>query len=174
MKQLLLIAILFIASVSINAQQFALHTQRPAINEIAAIEAKESGKAFSYGAAVRFTVSKGYFPGEEKYNLDNPLTWRRTEPLKIQVQYYYSLPDSIVRLAEYTLNNADTVLLKQVFENNMNQVATRLGKEKTDATEYHEDWNQRTVTWENTEGYVKQFMVIGSGTYRVRVLVSWK
>jgi len=33
---------------------------------------------------------------------------------------------------------------------------------------------QKTTIWENEKIYTKQFMVTGSNTFRVRVLLSWK
>src|SRR5258705_272036 len=133
MKLSMLLTIIATSSaLSVNAQQFAMKTIRPLIGEIAVLEAKEGGKVFSYGANIRFSVSKGYFPGADQYNLDNPLTWFRTVPFKIQVQYYYSLPDSIIRLTEYTLNNSDTVLLNKVYTNNSQQLTKEIGKAVSD------------------------------------------
>jgi len=173
LKPLLLISIITIAGSSAHAQQFSIQLKRPVLKDISSIEQKAGGKEYKFSSNIRFSVSKNYFPGAGKFNLDNPLTWNRAEP-GIQVQYYYSLPDSIVRLTEYTLNNSDTVLLKNTFNANAGQITKLLGKPVDDSTENHEDWRQQTIIWQNDETYIEQFIVIGSGTYRVRVLVSWK
>ncbi|MGC4037962.1 MAG: hypothetical protein QM764_18515 [Chitinophagaceae bacterium] len=158
----------------LNAQQFSLQIKRPAIKNIGSIEEKAGGKQFKFSSNIRFSVSKGYFPGSDRYNLDNPLTFNRSEPVPIQTQYYYSLPDSVVRLIEYTLNNSDTALLQKTFNDNAKQIEKLIGWSVSDSSENHDDWWERTAVWEDTHTYIKQFMIIGSGTYRVRILISWK
>lgn len=175
MKYSSIIIICFVLTPTVlTAQQFEMQTKRPLVNQLAGIELKAGGKLENYPSYIRYSVSKNYFPGADKYNLDNPQMWLRAAPLKMQVEYYYSLPDSIVRLTEYTLNNADTSLLKTVFNNNTVRLTAELGKPAEETKEEHEDWWQKNVIWDNNGIYVKQFMVIGSGTYRVRVLISWK
>jgi len=60
-----------------------------------------------------------------------------------------------------------------VFNNNAAKLTTEFGNSVSDNNEQHDDWWQRTAIWENDKTYVEQFMIIGGGTYRVRVLVSW-
>jgi len=71
-------------------QQFDFKLKHFSINEIDLVEQLSGGIRQNYSGNIRFTVSKNYFPGADKYNLDNPITYFRGAPLRLAVQYYYS------------------------------------------------------------------------------------
>lgn len=165
---------IFCAINTLHAQEFDFKTNHFSINEIDSVEKQAGGKRQDLGSHIRFTISKNYFPGADKYSLANPITFFRGDPLRLVVQYYYSLPDGIIRLAEFTLNRADTALLKKVFNNNASKLTGEFGNPVSDKNEQHDTWWGETTIWENGNTHIEQFIIIGSGTYRVRVLVSWK
>lgn len=164
-----------IISLHAIAQESKLQFENPRFSEIQSIEQTEGGRKYTYSFAI--SVSKNYFPNSDNFNLAAPVIYfRNTYPLKTEVDYFYSLPDSIVRLKEYTWNSSNSTIdsLKVLFEKNKETISTYLKDNGTTTFEDHTTWTQKTIIWENETTYVKQFMVIGSSTYRVRVLVSWK
>jgi len=177
MKQLLLI-LTFILNLGIPAKpQSSMFTiDRPSIRDIDSIESANNGKTFSY-TGITFSVSKGYFPNSEKFSLGQPINSNRlTTPIKTTLSYYYSLPDSIISLIEYSwdVSMKDSSLLAGIFENNSKQFYRLFSNAGKTETEDHGSWTQKTTIWEDQRKYIKQFIVIGSYTYRVRVLISWK
>lgn len=149
---------------------------RPAVQKIDSIESANAGKLLSY-KGITFQVSKNYFPNSDSYNLAQPFFYtRETQPLKTSIEYYFSIPDSIVRLVEYTWNaTSDKVsFLTEIFEYNSSQFSKIPGIKSKTEVEDHGDWSQKTTIWETEQVHIKQFMVTGSNTFRVRVLLSWK
>lgn len=177
MKQLSFTLILSLyLSISAHSQSTVFTIDRPLIRDIDSIELVNSGKTFSY-TGITFSISKDYFPNSEKFNLGQPINSNRlTTPIKTKLSYYYSLPDSIIRLIEYSWDATikDTSLLANIFENNSKQFSSSFSNTGKTTMENHENWTQRTTIWEDQSKYIKQFMVLGSYTYRVRVLISWK
>lgn len=158
------------------SQKLSFSLNRPDVKKIDSIESANEGKQLNYNG-ITFTVSKNYFPNSDSFSLAQPISYRReTKPLKTSIEYYYSTPDNIVRLVEFTWNssNENIKYLNEIFENNAIQFSQMIGNKGKTETEDHGDWSQKTTIWQNEKAYVKQFMVNGSGTYRVRVLLSWK
>ena len=160
----------------VSAQVMDISIARPPLKAIDSIEQANNGKITSYnGITVR--ISSGYFPGSDNFHLGQPLiSIRKTTPLKVVLNYFYSLPDSAIRLIEYTWNASpeEKNKLTDIFETNARHFSKLFAGDGTITQENHDTWSQKTIAWENDRNYVKQFMVIGAGTYRVRVLVSWK
>lgn len=169
--------ILFFSTQIVKSQKINFSLDRPSLQKIDLMESSHGGKLVNFGMQVTFRVSKNYFPNSDSFNLAQPLVYEReTQPLKTMVIYYYSIPDSTVRLVEYTCNGTGDKVsqLNKIFEDNAEQFSKGFGNKGTSTSENHEDWTQKTTIWENNVVYIKQFMVTGSYTYRVRVLMSWK
>lgn len=157
----------------VEYQQYQI--TRPNLQDISALEKKMRGKKTDY--SFNITVSKNYFPGAANLQLANPLVYQRpTRNGKTEVSYFYSQPDKVVRLIEYSFDKpmADTALLKQFFAANETYFSDLTKHAAISFDEVHDTWWQRIQTWETNLVFIKQFIVIGDGTYRVRVLVSWK
>jgi hypothetical protein len=170
---LMAIAITGNAQVEEN-QQYQI--KRPTLQDIPGIEKKMRGKKSDYNFNI--TVSKNYFPGAANLKLANPLVYQRPSSShgRQEVSYFYSQQDKVVRLIEYSFDKpvSDTSLLKQFFASNDSYFSGFFDKPATTFHEVHDTWWQKIQTWENNLVFVKQFIVIGAATYRVRVLVSWR
>lgn len=177
MKQVIFhFTFILIAGISARSQSLKFTIERPSIRDIDSIESANKGKTFNY-TGITFSVSKGYFPNSEKFNLGQPINSNRlTNPVQTQLSYYYSLPDSTIRLIEYSwdVSMKESSLLDSIFESNSQQFYRLFSSEGKTETQDHGSWTQRTTIWEGLCNYIKQFMVKGSHTYRVRVLISWK
>lgn len=177
MKQVIFhFTFILIAGISARSQSLKFTIERPSIRDIDSIESANKGKTFNY-TGITFSVSKGYFPNSEKFNLGQPINSNRlTNPAQTQLSYYYSLPDSTIRLIEYswdvTMNESS--LLDSIFEINSRGFYDLFSNAGKTQIEDHGSWTQKTTIWEDQRKYIKQFMVKGSYTYRVRVLISWK
>jgi hypothetical protein len=148
---------------------------RPSLQEIPLLERQMQGRKMNY--RFNITVSKDYFPGAASFKLANPLVYeRRSGGGRTEVSYFYSEPDKKVRLIEYSYDRfaGDSTSLKQLFADNDRVFTDWFKKPGHLTTELHDNWWQQLQVWENDTVYLKQFIVIGDATYRVRVLVSWK
>ncbi|HLO38908.1 MAG TPA: hypothetical protein VK173_10465 [Lacibacter sp.] len=158
-----------------NGQGRTFSLSRPIVTQIDSIEKENGGKLFK--TSIQFGVSKNYFPNADKYDLENPFIYFRNEqPFNLEMSYYYSLPDSIVRLLSYSWdgNTATSQKLSELFDENTKILSALFGSAGNEKKEQHESWGQRSIIWENKTVYVNQFQVYGQTTNRVRVLISWK
>lgn len=157
----------------VEHQQYQI--SRPSLQDIPGLEKKMRGKKIDYNFNI--TVSKNYFPGAGNLRLANPMVYQRpSNSGKTEVSYFYSQNDKVVRLIEYSFDKtaADSSLLKQFFTANDSYFSGLFDRPAISFDEVHDTWWQKIQTWETNLAFVKQFIVIGDGTYRVRVLVSWK
>lgn len=70
------------------------------------------------------SIDTGIYPNKQNYKLATPSTFLRDEGyLQTQVSYYYSTPDSLVRVILYEWNKKDlkTFEIKKEIENKFNQ-----------------------------------------------------
>jgi hypothetical protein len=147
---------------------------RPSLQEIPLIEKKKQGRKINY--RFNITVSQNYFPGAASLQLANPLVYTRPDSGgRTEVSYFYSEPDRKVRLIEYSYDRpaSDSNFLKRMFADNDRFFTNHFKKPGSLTAEAHDNWWQQLQVWESDTVYLKQFIVIGDGTYRVRVLVSW-
>jgi hypothetical protein len=175
MKNLLTIFVVLNCVFTASGQIASFQLERPELRTIPNIEKKMLGKQFSYNFPI--TVSKDYFPGAASYKLANPLVYYRPNGKdRVEVSYFYSLPDKVIRLVEYSFDKtaADTVLLKRQFAANDSSFSAYFKMQASISSEMHATWWQQMNIWENEKVHIRQFMVIGENTYRLRVLVSWK
>jgi hypothetical protein len=175
MKNLLTIFSVLHCAFAATGQLASFQLERPEFKNIQLLEKKMLGKQFSYNFPI--TVSKDYFPGATTYRLANPLVYYRLNGKdRVEVSYFYSAPDKIVRLVEYSFDKAaaDTLSLKQQFASNDSSFSAYFKSQATISSEMHATWWQQMNTWDNEKVHIRQFIVIGENTYRLRVLVSWK
>jgi hypothetical protein len=175
MKNLLVLFFTMKCALAATGQLASFQLERPEFKNIQLLEKKMQGKQFSYNFPI--TVSKDYFPGASTYKLSNPLVFYRPDGKnRLEVSYFYTTADKIIRLIEYSFDRAaaDTLLLKQQFAANDSAFSAYFNKSASITTEMQPTWWQQMNTWENERVHLKQFIVIGENTYRLRVLVSWK
>ncbi len=175
MKNLLTFHFIFFCLFAASGQIASFQLERPEFKNIQFIEKKMQGKKFDYNFPI--TVSKDYFPGASTYRLANPLVYYRPDGTnRAEVSYFYSAGDKIVRLIEYSFDRAaaDTVLLKQQFASNDSSFSAYFKQKPAVTSEVNPTWWQQMNTWQNEKVHLKQFIVIGENTYRLRVLISWK
>lgn len=149
--------------------------KRPSFYQIDSIEKKNNG--IRLYPTYNISVAKDYFPNAENFDLAQPFAFtRNTSNFETQVTYFFSVPDSVVRLAEYswdaTKKSENTI--SQLFSSNK-RLLSKFFKNKGTESERNEDtWSQKTIIWKNDSTYVKQFMLIQGKPTRTRVLISWK
>lgn len=157
------------------AQDHDFLIQRPVLSSVDSIEKVAKGEKFD--APFMISVSKNYFPNADKFNLANPLIFfRKDNPFQLEMNYYYSVPDNVIRLVSYSwdCNSKQTDDLNSLFEKNAKYFTGYFGKSGEIKNEMHDAWSQKSITWQNDLVHIYQFMVTGQGTNRVRVLISWK
>jgi len=169
MKHTILYWLLLSISFSVNGQDFQF--KKITLSEIDSIEKKQKAQLFKYSYPI--TVSKDYFPGRESYELAQPIVYRKEiKGFKYETSYYYSLPDSTLRLIVYWWEGEDISAEEfyQVITSNRKIIATQVNSKGTHIQET-ENKAPKDIT-ENDSVYVEQFYV--EGLQRIRVLVSWK
>ncbi|MFT3911472.1 MAG: hypothetical protein QM737_18760 [Ferruginibacter sp.] len=159
----------FIAPFLGIAQNFQF--QRISINSIDSLEKKQNAYRFEYGYPIG--VSKDYFPNREKYKLGQPIVYRKqVKGFKYETSYYFSLPDSTLRLIEYWWEG-DSITNPEVYElltENRKQIALHVSKKGKYLQEAQE--KQASEIWQNDLVYVEQFFL--ANFQRIRVKISWK
>jgi hypothetical protein len=153
--------------------------QRKSIGEIDSAETFLRSKKQTFN--FKISVSPDYLPGLNTSNLANPISYQRiTQDLSLKVQYFYSAPDSITRFVEYSWdgNKNNRKKLLKLFEENKITISGHLATSKGTIIKAWDSgqnmWNGRTITWENNDVFIKQFLIFGGINYRVRVLILWK
>jgi len=175
--QSLLLLLIFIASCKTNVQKplrVNLDFHRPALNSIDSIENANNG--IRIYKPYKISVSKDYFPNADKFNLGIPLIFLRdTSTLRTAVTYFFSEPDSLIRLVEYSWNSTGRSEneVERLFRHNDSTITSQLNKSGIQTIDNQDTWSQVTKIWNNDSIYVEQFMVIQGTPGRTRVLVSW-
>lgn len=162
-------------SIVASAQAVNIPIDRPIVRVIDSIESESYGQAATMDG-VNFKIPDEYFPKRSSFKLAQPiLSTRQTRPLRTQVNYYYSLPDSVVRLVEFTWDTpAETKdKLNTVYTANCNHFNELMGVKPKISEEEKDDTWQETIIWENKTTWVKQFILRGPAN-RVRVMIAWK
>lgn len=178
MKTFLQSIILIIYCLSSHAQRPSFNLDSPRFDSIFSIEKENGGQQKTYNYPIY--VSKDYFPNSTNFNLANPIIFaRRNNDFDLNISYYFSANDSVIRLIEYSwdLKSSKIKKIDKLFAKNQKALSehfkyqgTKTRKIKMDSN----DWERLTIIWEDESCYVNQFMIKGQGTYRIRVLISWK
>lgn len=149
--------------------------QRPSIYLIDSIEKKNNG--IRVYPSYTIGVAKDYFPNADKFKLGQPFVFTRdTSKLMTQVTYFFSVPDSTLRLVEYSWNAAGKRenTISQLFSSNKTLLSKYFKNKGTESEIKEDTWSQKNTIWENDSTYAKQFMLIQGKPTRTRVLISWK
>jgi hypothetical protein len=93
-----------------------------------------------------------------------------------QVTYFFSVPDSTLRLVEYSWNTAGKRenTISQLFSSNKTLLSKNFKNKGTESEIKEDTWSQKNTIWENDSTYAKQFMLIQGKPTRTRILISWK
>ena len=147
---------------------------RPDLDKVDSIETENGGirifKPYTIG------VSKDYFPNADKFDLEQPLLYiRDTAKLRTGVSYFFSKPDSTIRLVEYSWDASKEINeIERLFHHNKEVISQLLGQPGKETINNQQTWSQKTIIWQNDSVYVMQFMLIEGEPSRTRVLISWK
>ncbi|MDI3321303.1 hypothetical protein QJ048_16020 [Pinibacter sp. MAH-24] len=169
MKHAFLHGLLLMLPFITRAQSFQF--QRISIGAIDSIEKKQNSRLFKYGYPIG--VSEDYFPGRTKYKLAQPIVYRKeVKGFSYETSYYYSLPDSTLRLIEYwwegdTNSEAD---FNELLEKNRKELAAYIKGKETYQPET--DTKGASDIFENDLIFGEQFSA--KGMQRIRVKISWK
>lgn len=100
---------------------------------------------------------------------------RDTSTLRTGVTYFFSEPDSIIRLVEYSWNSGrrDKNEIQRLFDFNDSAISKQLSNKGIKTLNKQDTWSQVTKIWTTDAVYIKQFMLIEGDPSRTRVLVSW-
>ncbi len=179
MIRILFFSILFIICSNCDAQKIIVKFERPSFAQVDSIitAQKCEVRQFDY----QITVSKDYFPGADTLKLGKPIVFSKNlDSLSFEQSIFFSLPDSLIRLSDYTWNANQRTLkqLKQQFEINKKFVSEYFGKAGISVVKQpgpgDENYFSESVTWQNEYAYVNVYFIAGMGTYRTRVIVSWR
>ncbi len=147
---------------------------RPIFEKIDSIESANNGVRIY--APYKISVSKDYFPNADKFALGTPLLFvRDTSTLRTAVTYFFSEPDSIIRLVEYSWNRGkrDKNEIERLFDFNDSAISKQLSNRGIKTLNKQDTWSQVTKIWNTDSVYIMQFMLIEGDPSRTRVLVSW-
>jgi hypothetical protein len=170
MGQSLIICLLFYLPVFGFAQRFNFK-QRKA-SAIGLLQNEDKAKKVTYNYSIG--VAEDYFPNRRKYRLAQPINFvKEDRTFQYQTAYYFSEPDSIIRLIEYQWEGTDSTTdtaFNLVVEKNKALVSCFF-KSKGQDYPATETKSAKTV-WDNKTVHVEQFFI--PEMLRIRVLVSWK
>ncbi len=148
--------------------------KRPTFKKIDSIEMSNNGVRVY--VPYKISVAKDYFPNADKFTLGTPLLFvRDTSSLRTAVTYFFSEPDSVIRLVEYAWNRGkrDENEIRRLFDFNDSAISKRLKTNGLETLNKQDTWSQLTKVWKSDSIYIKQFMLIEGKPSRTRVLVSW-
>lgn len=175
MKISLLPLVVFLLPLTVEAQKETFVFERPGICCIDTMEVGLGSRLVK--RKIIISIPDGYYPSAAEYRHGQPIIYFRTmQRLQPEVYYYFSVPDSTIRLIQYTWNGTATQskYLSKIYEHNAAELSARMKEVGEQETINHDGWVETKQTWEDANTYVKQTMISGSGTYRVKVLISWK
>jgi len=172
MKRLIIIFLFFVTSVVVCGQKIKFQYERINLRTIDSIEVAQNARRFEYDYSIG--VSKDYFPNRENYNLAQPIVYRKSiKNFQFETSYYYSLPDSTIRLVEYwwedTLSSKKHIL-ELLKKNNM-----QMFKHFNYYGKFYKGSFQKSekVIWEDKSVHIEEFYTTEM-LHRLRVLISWK
>ena len=178
LRKILFASCFNLLSVLSYSQQIEFMFDKKPLNSIDSLEAKVGGLKFNYNYQIG--LADDYVKGVKGYQIANPLIFKRDlAPFTGRVSYHFSVPDSVLRLVEYEWEgNKQTINeLQDLFKKNQKFISEQLEDQhpgfKEDRVK-EEGWFRITDNWETDKTYIKQFVLLGSGTYRVRVMITWK
>ncbi|PHS62819.1 MAG: hypothetical protein COB12_10405 [Flavobacterium sp.] len=203
MKKILLI-ILIVLFQNTFAQSDFFHFDQIKVNESLEIENKHNST--EYFPKYTISISKDYFPNATDYELAQPKVYNRPENIDfipVQVEYFYTNKDSIVRLIVYNWDTKSKAshlrdFLKQEndeserfdeYNKEYDSIAKRISKyigepeknqgkiEKKNEEGYGESYSRR-ILWKTEKCNVELILIWAErkgilGTYRIRTKIYW-
>ena len=154
------------------AQGQSFNFEKITVQSIEKLQQNENAQKVTYDYPIG--VSQDYFPNRRNYSLAQPIIFtKKDKTFQRETSYYFSKPDSVVRLIEYQWDGTDSTTEEefyQIIEQNKSHISKHFKKPgiETKATET----KAAKSIWENESVYVQQFFI--PGLVRIRVLVSWK
>ena len=164
------------------AQQFNYSKIRT--NSIDSLRKIENAKFITLSYSIN--LASDYFPNESQFSLAQPIIYqRKVNGFTIETSFYFSKPDSIVRLIQYEWGATDSHLLEYQQEGSekstdsqFNEIVMANKKIIADYFNFEpkeipetEDMAAKSI-WQNDSVYVE--LLVMPGLQRTRVLVSWK
>lgn len=147
------------------------------------------------------TLTKSVYPYADKYKITLPVIVKRQQTgfLPVYAEYYYSVPDSVLRYISYDWERdkhgnffkkqdiwrEESKKLKQYneeYERIKSSLILQLGRPKEEDKELQKvksndsrgDYFTRKSTWETNEYHADLDMIFESMTYRIRMNYYWK
>jgi hypothetical protein len=177
-NRVLVVFLLNLLPILCFGQQVDFMFERKPLSIVDSLEAKAGGKTFNYNYQI--SLAKDYVSGISGFQLANPKVYIRDfNPFNGNASYFFSLPDSTLRLVEYNWdgNKQNEDELRKLFNNNKEFIAAQIQNQHPQFKETNtseDDWVGLNDNWETDKMYINQFIILGAGTYRVRVNISWK
>jgi len=146
-------------------------------------------------------LSKSIYPLKDTFKIVNPIIVKREQSgfLPLYVEYFYSVPDSILRYISYDWERAkfdnffqktkiwkeESNKLKEYnseYERIKRHLLTQLGAptnedsapQKILSNENRGEYFTRNTTWDASDYHAELKMIFGSMTYRIRMNYYWK
>jgi hypothetical protein len=166
MKVFISVVICFLLSFKILGQTFQF--DKIPLAKIDSIEKLNGSDRFIYDYPIG--VSSDYFPNRVKYNLAQPIVYRKNHNnYFLETSYYFSAADNSLRLIEYwwrdttySLDYTDTIISKNY------RIISAFLKSKGKNYPENKNHGEKTI-WRNKLYYIQQFPVAEG----IRVLISW-
>ena len=172
MKQLLVLAYLYLASTLVHGQKVSFQYSKINIGSIDSLELSQNGRRWIYDYPIG--LSEDYFPKRNDYKLSQPIVYRKhIRHFQYETSYYYSLPDSVLRVIEYWWEDtlySKRYILKQVKKNEK-AISKHFKNPMTLSPET--DKQMAKSVWEDDSVYIEQHYTT-EFLHRIRVIISWK
>jgi hypothetical protein len=193
------LSFIILAGFSGDNSTFKIWTQQTKVNEAIDFE-KSISKKIEF-LEMNVSLSEEIYPLVHKYKIARPVIISRDQTgfLPLFAEYFYSLPDSIIRYISYDWERdkygnffkkqeiwkEESKKFKEYnleYEKIKSTLIAQLGKPSTQDTEPQitkstsgrGDYLSRNTVWETEEYYSKLNMIFESMTYRIRWYYYWK
>ena len=196
---LLTLTFIFLASFSGREEEIKIWTEQTTIDK--AIDFENSlGEKIEH-LEIKISLSKSIYPLVDKYKIAQPIIVQRKQTgfLPLNVEYFYSEPDSIIRYVSYDWEkemyvnfmekqktwkveskklkeyNAEYEKIKATLIEELGQPTTQDKEpQKTKSTSERGDYLTRNTVWETDDYYSNLNLIFESMTYRIRCYYYWK
>jgi hypothetical protein len=184
-------------NLTVTFSQERLWLKQTKISEVVAFEKALNPSAQLFSKNV--SLSTGYYPLADKYQVTNPITAQRTPfaYLPIYAEYFYTPGDSTLRLISYDWEkdrygnffdkqkmwkeeNSKLDIYNGEYERIKKDLLTQLGTPTTtdtapqDVNTDGQKYISRKTIWENDVFHAELHLIFASTTYRIRLMLYWK
>lgn len=177
--------------------QEKIWTKQTKISEVIAFEKEINPNAKFLSQNV--SLSKEYYPFVDKYKIANPIIVQREslEYLPIYAEYFFSQPDSVLRLASYDwekdrygnffekqkiwkqegeklkIYNKEYDRIQKILLDQLG-IPNTIDKKEKEVSSENGTYLTRNTLWETKEVHAELNMIFASTTYRIRLTLYWK